>query len=303
MKLMRNYKILIFCLIINVLTIYPVQGQSSKYADIFKEVKRAVVKIDYEDGAREVGSGIVIGITTQNELTILTAHHVVQGYSQVIVTFSQVIDKQYTGLVSPKFVSVEDDIAIIIVQDTPLKQIEMIGFSEDIPDTGEPVGTIGHPDNKEFSWTDGSINKIFGKLVFHDAKIRIGSSGGPLLDEYGRMIGINLKLRKRKVVPIQYFRPNIKTKKDTTLEIGSSVTMNSASVLSILNGWFKEDFFKEKWEIREYATFWHRFCEDPWFIGGEIAIVGGIIYCILECGPDPNGDKEFGKPPDPPTGE
>ena len=63
-------------------------------------------------------------------------------------------------------------------------------------DTGISVIAMGHPFGLPFSVTKGIISGITGKeseifYLQHDAALNPGNSGGPLLDEEGRVLGIN----------------------------------------------------------------------------------------------------------------
>lgn len=67
---------------------------------------------------------------------------------------------------------------------------------------GEPVYSLGSPLNLKFNFGAGIVeNKIDDDPVFrpgiiHDAPIAPGSSGGPLLDKYGDVVGMNVAVRR-----------------------------------------------------------------------------------------------------------
>jgi hypothetical protein len=58
---------------------------------------------------------------------------------------------------------------------------------------GEKVYAAGNPKGLEGTFSDGIVSSVRAdeKLIQHTAPISSGSSGGPLLDEYGKVIGVN----------------------------------------------------------------------------------------------------------------
>lgn len=75
--------------------------------------------------------------------------------------------------------------------------------ANELPAVGDPVYAMGHPMGLEYSFTTGMVSAVRdanegGPAPFHviqtDTAINPGNSGGPLLDEYGRCIGINTEI-------------------------------------------------------------------------------------------------------------
>ena len=62
---------------------------------------------------------------------------------------------------------------------------------------GEPVYSLGSPLETEFTFGAGIVknktldNWYWGSVIIHNADIAYGSSGGPLLNQYGEIVGIN----------------------------------------------------------------------------------------------------------------
>lgn len=261
------------------------------FSKVYGKVNQAVVLIDFEDRAREVGSGVIIGITVDGIALILTANHVVQGYEEVLVSFAGILGQQYKGMVSQTLFDETDDLAIIEVLDPP-SDLKIISFRKSVAKKGESVGTIGHPQEKAYTWTDGSITNIFGKYIMHDAELKVGSSGGPLLDRCGRMLGLNVELMQPPEEPLD----NETQPTEDTPEVGTGVTIASGSIVSLMDGWLSEISLQEKWKFKKYCSFWERFYKDLRYIGTEVVIAGGIIYLIWPNGNGP--DSIFEPPPD-----
>jgi S1-C subfamily serine protease len=281
---------ILLCVFVFAAGTVSVYGQED-YSDVYGKANKSVVLIDFEDGAREVGSGVIIGITRGGSALILTAHHVVNGYEEVIVSFSGIIEP-YAGIVSDTFYDDAEDLAIVIVREPP-QDMKVINFKKASAKKGESVGTIGHPLGEAFTWSGGSITNMHGKYLIHNAYLERGSSGGPLLDGCSRMLGMNVQL-------IQ-FPDEEKELYQDTLE-GGSVALAASSIVSIMEGWFSDTRFEEKWGVKKYCSFWERLYKDPVFLVVELGtIVGGIIWQVKKNNGDDGEVKIFGEPPPPPS--
>lgn len=140
------------------------------------------------------GSGAVL----DREGHILTNYHVVQDANEIQVTMfnGESYDAQVIGA-DPL-----NDLAVIRV-DAPEDELfpVTIGNSRDLK-AGMRVFAIGNPFGLERTLTTGIISSLNRSLQIRgnwtiksiiqiDAAINPGSSGGPLLDAHGRLIGIN----------------------------------------------------------------------------------------------------------------
>ena len=269
---------LFFAIISLVIIVHPLYSQN-ELSEVYSEANKTVAVISFEDKNKIVGSGVIVGTTGEGSAIILTAGHVVHGYQEVNVSFSGVLEDNYIGKVKEFDIPDTNDIGIIVVEDPP-QNLEIIKFREPIAFKGETVGTIGHPLGETYTWSEGTISNISGDLIFHTAKLNEGSSGGPLLDECGRMLGMNVQ------------------RQEAEPEEGTSISLASASIISIMNGIFSETQFEKKWEYKKYCSFWERLYKNPFYIAGEAAALGGIVYLIFRSRPEP--DPTFGLPPAPP---
>jgi hypothetical protein len=59
------------------------------------------------------------------------------------------------------------------------------------PRRGDRVFAVGHPQENVWSFTAGQVSALHHGAVQHDALLSYGSSGGPLLDERGALVGVN----------------------------------------------------------------------------------------------------------------
>jgi 2-alkenal reductase len=151
------------------------------------------------------GSGFVLDLDGH----IGTNAHVVRDAEEILVTF-------YDGYVSSaELVGYDDysDLAVVRVEPghAPLVPVEL-GDSNQLQ-VGQRVIAIGNPFGLEGSMTVGIVSAL-GRtirsaqlldptyepysnpsIIQIDASVNPGNSGGPLLDSYGRVVGINTAIR------------------------------------------------------------------------------------------------------------
>lgn len=156
---------------------------------IFNQSQNAVVTVI--NGAGH-GSGFIVG----KDGVILTNHHVVYPNigSKLIVRIKD--DNYIAELVesNPKL-----DIAVLKVSPTIVKEIKPLELfnpqnATDLTSRGEEVIAIGSPvDWKalEKTLTRGIVSNQNEFMIFHDAALNGGNSGGPLLNFEGKVVGIN----------------------------------------------------------------------------------------------------------------
>jgi len=169
--------------------------------------------------AKGKGAGFVI----KDDGTILTNHHVVAGSDRILVTFAD-------GLVSPAAVvsaQPERDLAILQPARIPddLEPITLAASGQLAP--GDLVVAIGFPFGEGPSVSSGvvsGLNRTFSLsgrpdlegLIQFDAAVNPGSSGGPLLNQNGEVVGV--------VTAILNPAPS-----GTFAGVGYAITMDSAA--------------------------------------------------------------------------
>ena len=155
-------------------------------------------KEQYQEGA---GSGIIVS-QTEDELLILTNHHVIDGAEELSVQF--VNEKSYDAKI--KGSSEKKDVAIISVKtrdidDETMEQIKIatIGDSNKLK-VGNGIIAIGNALGYGQSVTTGVVSALnrtvttdvsTTKMIQIDAAINGGNSGGALINAVGEVVGIN----------------------------------------------------------------------------------------------------------------
>jgi S1-C subfamily serine protease len=155
-----------------------------------------------EELERESGNGS--GSVIDNQGHILTNYHVVEGATKLTVSFGG--EKVYPA----KFVGGDPDTDLAVIKiDPPSTGLTVIPLgNSDQLSVGQKVLAIGNPFGLDRTLTTGVISGLQRPLrarngrpidaaIQTDASINPGNSGGPLLDKYGRMIGINSQIFSR----------------------------------------------------------------------------------------------------------
>ncbi len=146
-----------------------------------------------ERKANNLGSGVIVD---SRRGFVITNAHVISGASEIAVRLKDGRElKADLVAAEPDF-----DIAVLKLETAQgLPQVEM-GDSSDLM-IGEPVIAIGNPFGFTHTVTTGVVSAVnrtvetgeetYTDFIQTDAAINPGNSGGPLLNIYGRLVGIN----------------------------------------------------------------------------------------------------------------
>lgn len=161
-------------------------------AEIAAALLPSVVQLETRTG---LGSGVIY----DPDGLILTAAHVVQGFTDVIVRMSDgsSIEGEVVGT------DTNSDIAVVEVEESGLPAAEL-ATGVDL-EVGQLAVAIGSPFGLDSTVTSGIISAInrsvvrpdgsIASMIQTDASINPGNSGGALVDRAGRVIGINDAIR------------------------------------------------------------------------------------------------------------
>jgi len=193
------------------------------FVDVIKSVKQAVVMIEaipkkksfsskqdkqrkqvlgeyfkfYEEEFKDIsansqGSGFVIDITEAGSVYLLTAAHVVAGSTKIKVEFSNGTRKSAAIV----WLKRTEDVALLRVE--AANHTKAFNFNQEPIFDGEPVLAISGAFGLGLSSAVGIVSaqnvKLPGRsgigLLQTDAAINPGSSGGPLINSEGQVIGL-----------------------------------------------------------------------------------------------------------------
>jgi len=168
--------------------------QPRSIADLVDLVQDSTVSIYCEfgtDGDYELGSGWALDIDTDMEsdfpTALVTNYHVIEnclnGKGEIFVEALE--GKRFPAVIDNW--DVENDLAVIA---TKLK-IKPLELSQSNPSPGYWVMAVGTADGYEGSVAFGNVLNITDTEVLITAAISSGNSGGPLVDNEGKVIGTN----------------------------------------------------------------------------------------------------------------
>ena len=179
----------------------PTEGEEMTAAQVIEKVTPSVVviKVSITDSASgRIGTGFGTGIIYTDNCYILTNAHVIEDANNITVqTYDE---KTYRANIIGY--DTTSDVAVLKIDATDLTPAVFGDSSTLVP--GAEVIAIGTPYSLNLSYTStkGIVSAIRNNFSFpelntaldliqHDAAINSGNSGGPLLNMYGQVIGIN----------------------------------------------------------------------------------------------------------------
>jgi tetratricopeptide (TPR) repeat protein len=157
--------------------------------DLVRRIKPSAVAIETYDVRGEKlsrGSGFFVDVDR-----VVTNRHVIDNAYRAEV-------HSYNGSVYPVkgviAVDAEGDIALLKV-DAPPNQVRPLLLDKTSPQEGESVVVIGNPFGLEGSVTNGIVSAVrdiptFGRIIQITAPISPGSSGSPVVNMQGQVIGV-----------------------------------------------------------------------------------------------------------------
>lgn len=167
----------------------PAWSQENLPTLIKKVQQSVVVIITYNEEGEILGQGTSFFISTEGD--IITNIHVLEGAHRADV-------KTAEGIIYPvKNILAEDREAdlIRVSVDISHKDVHPLQVSASMPEVGEQVVVIGNPLGLEQTASNGIVSAIreipgFGKIIQITAPVSPGSSGSPVLNIKGEVIGV-----------------------------------------------------------------------------------------------------------------
>jgi len=166
------------------------EESTENLTSIIKRIKPSVVVVfAYDDKGEflKLGSGFFI---SQNG-DIITNYHVLQGASSAEAKISDGKTYPITHIIAED----EQNDIIRLSVDIPSQYVHPLSLSTTIPEVGEKIIVYGSPLGLEKTVSDGIVSAIreifdYGKIIQITAPISLGSSGSPVLNMNGEVIGI-----------------------------------------------------------------------------------------------------------------
>lgn len=184
--------------------------QKAVVADSLDEAERAIVKLEIPlEGGTVLQSGT--GFLVNEKGWVVTNQHVVEEINTGAK--ARLADGTVCHIAGVVASAPELDLAVLALVERPLRLTVLDLSYERDPPLGTQVYAFGHPYNVDFSLSRGIVSGVrttqqilasfpdhivsrintpgYVTWIQHDAKISPGNSGGPLVDERGRVLGVN----------------------------------------------------------------------------------------------------------------
>lgn len=196
------------------LPVYSYDRDELTNINVYEKIHPAIVAIDAQlsDGVSS-GTGCIIN----SKGLILTSSHVILGSKDITVTTSD------GGKYKAHVIGNDKDLTVLKINPSKSLKTITMGNSENVR-VGQKVLAIGNPFGFNGTLTLGIVSRIdkIRNKIQTDAAINPGSSGGPLLNTSGEVIGINQAI----------YNPDNNT---SNIGIGFAIPINEAKKGHLIN--------------------------------------------------------------------
>jgi uncharacterized protein (TIGR02145 family) len=222
--------LLLLCLFSSIL-----QGQDATM--IYKNAVGSTVTIEADE---MIGSGFFIA-----EDLIVTNYHVVNGAEEV----SCFLSNSSTKYIIDGYIALDKANDLIVLHVLGLKRKPLIVSKEQVV-PGQRVFVLGSPKGLPASISDGLISGLRDfdgtKLIQITAPISPGSSGGPVLNYKGELIGISVaQLAEAQnlnfAIPVIYLHTALANKSNSIVPFSSMSSRKAGTNSSATNSYFVDD--------------------------------------------------------------
>jgi hypothetical protein len=165
-------------------------GEAPAWREIVRECRDFVPLIECAAG---VGSGLLVS----RDGLVVTSRHVVERSPLFMLKF-------FDGSRAKAVVVHTHGSRDLAVLRAAIRRECCFDIEHDVADAieaGDDVLAIGHPRGLAFTSTRGIVSEtrrrlVDGEYVQTDVAINPGNSGGPLLDRFGKLVGLNTQIQK-----------------------------------------------------------------------------------------------------------
>jgi S1-C subfamily serine protease len=179
----------------------PSPSPAPSISQIFATIAPSVVFIEAVHTGSNASESTGTGVIVNDDGTILTARHVINGANAIKVTFADGTASAVTIVASDPV----NDIAALLPTTLPSVVVPAVLGRADRLNVGDQVVAIGNPLGLTYSTTAGVVSGLnrrisvtdgptAANLIQFDAAVNPGSSGGPLINGRGETVGIVVAL-------------------------------------------------------------------------------------------------------------
>lgn len=180
-----------------------------------------------------------------------------------------------------------------VVSDLALLELDRdIGPRPTLPWAGTPVHpgervlALGHPQETPWSYSAGVVGALQYGLIQHDATLGPGSSGGPLLNLRGEVVGVNVAQVVSEPVGLSFARPTSVVASALEDRTAATIIDLSSATSSALSCWRAQELaLREVADCFDWDTEWRQYVE----LVGEAArhLPEDLRPRLLACGDGP----------------
>jgi S1-C subfamily serine protease len=166
----------------------------------------AVVRVEYSGRRAPAGEQRGFGVPPRETVgsgffindrgDIVTNHHVVTEDDMATLQIVVIVDSEWRYPARVHRSDKRSDLAVIRVDLQEGTRVRPLDIRPGALEKGDPVVTDGHPGGGPLTRSRGTV-VVAGDLVECNIPARIGNSGGPVMDERGRVVGVVTALRTR----------------------------------------------------------------------------------------------------------
>jgi Trypsin-like peptidase domain len=238
------------------------------------KAQTVMISVSREGGGTEVGSGVIL-CQDESQAYILTARHVVYGKSQghaheadaseisrIAISFftnlaPQVVENKQERVITKQRAGKERDLLLLSI---PLQSVlpamavlstapAGTGREAQSPTAAEGEATVVYTIGSEqgqgkvatsWAFAPGKLIRQDSEFLYHSAPITPGFSGGPLFDESGALIGINVSITN-----------GIEIGADPGVQYGQALPIGP--IIETINKWLPGNCLRNVAPVREIA--------------------------------------------------
>ncbi len=169
---------------------FTAANADEKLVDLVKKVKPSVVLIEtFDKGGEPIRQGS--GFFISNKGHIITNLHVVENAYWANVKTTAGRNYYVQGMIAK---DEEADLAVLLI-DLSDSEVAFLELTDVLPSVGEDVVVIGNPLGLEATVSKGIVSAVreipvFGHIIQISAPISSGSSGSPVVNMKGQVIGV-----------------------------------------------------------------------------------------------------------------
>lgn len=189
-KLVRSTVLTLLALVVATPSIAADKQEADPLPALIKRVQPAIVTVVGYDDAGEV-SQLGTGFFVDRRGHLMTNRHVLAGAARAEVRGASGRTYPITKVLAE---NAEADLIKVAV-DIPITRVRILKMNRDVPEPGQRVLVIGSPYGLEKTVSDGIVSTVrdaadMGQMIQITAPISSGSSGSPVLNMDGRVLGV-----------------------------------------------------------------------------------------------------------------